>query len=286
VRLTRLALSVEKYVPFSQDIFPILRKLRNRIFFLKRKLFPKPNQRDHAQNFLRDKSLNILEIGPFTNPTLVGANVRYFDLMDKTALTERAKLLNLDGSKIPIIDFIHPEGDLNFIAETFDAIFSAHVIEHQPDLIRHLQAVENLISKSSNPTYYLIVPDKRYCFDSFLPESSLREIINNFEKQVTRPDRLHVIEHQALTTHNYSFRHWRGDRGKVLKNVREKWSEGEKIYKDNQEKYIDTHMWQFTPESFTFIMDALNALGYTKFRINKIIETYKYDIEFAAVLTL
>jgi len=34
----------------------------------------------------------VLEIGPFTKPNLRGPNVRYFDVMDKAALIERAIL--------------------------------------------------------------------------------------------------------------------------------------------------------------------------------------------------
>ena len=279
--MSKKAITYIKNFP-TRLYYKIVREFTN----WKTKTFPKPNQRKIITKDIVNSDLKILEIGPFTQPLLVGSNIKYFDLMDRESLIRRGESMGLDVSRVPEIQFIHPEGDLDSIPEKFDVVVSAHVIEHQPDLIRHLQAVERLLENSDAGLYRLVIPDKRYCFDSFLPESSLREIIQNHENKLTKPDRLRVIQNSVMTTHNYPHRHWKGDSGDVFIGLKEKWLNAEELVKENSDKYIDVHMWQFTPKSFEFIISALNALGHTRFKVEKITNTFKNDLEFSALLRL
>ena len=118
---------------------------------------------------------SVLEIGPFHAPALSGPGVAYFDLQPTDALIARVRDYGLPTSRVPKIDYSEPTGDLSVIDRRFDAVFSSHCIEHQPSLIRHLTQVSNVLHPGG--AYYLIVPDKRYCFDHYLPLSTLGGVI-------------------------------------------------------------------------------------------------------------
>jgi hypothetical protein len=109
----------------------------------------------------------------------------------------------------PHIHYVSSEGDLSVVTEKFSCAFSSHCIEHQPDLIRHLNQVEDLLDRSGK--YYLIVPDKRYCFDCVFSETTLDEIEQAHKEKRRRHSVQAIIEHRAYVSHNDPFRHWVGD---------------------------------------------------------------------------
>src|SRR4249919_1725326 len=126
-------------------------------------LAPIPRQRFVASVPL-DKP--VLEIGPFDRPWLSGSNVRYFDVLPQEQLRTRAATeFGRIPKNCPHIHYVSPTGDLSIVDAEFGAVFSSHCIEHQPDVIRHLREVERLLRPGG--LYYLIVPDKRFCFDHF-----------------------------------------------------------------------------------------------------------------------
>ena len=90
---------------------------------------------------------NKLEIGPFLNPVIYGPGVKYFDVLDLNGLKERAKAVQYTSVLEVPIDYVHPTGDLTSIPDkaTFSLIVSAHVIEHQLDLVRHFNAIGDLL---------------------------------------------------------------------------------------------------------------------------------------------
>ncbi len=51
----------------------------------------------------------------------------------------------LDAHRTPKIEYLSPTGDLTIVNRRFHAVLSSHCIEHQPDLIRHLQHVAALL---------------------------------------------------------------------------------------------------------------------------------------------
>src|SRR5271165_3106642 len=121
----------------------------------------------------------LLEIGPFCTPVFKGDRVRYFDVLARPGLLLRAKEHGIDASGCPDeIDFVSATGDLGIVDESFDAVFSSHCIEHQPDFIQHLVEVRRILGPSGR--YFLIIPDKRYCFDHYIEESTPVDIIGAF----------------------------------------------------------------------------------------------------------
>jgi len=229
------------------------------------------------------KSGEVLELGPFYNPICKGSQVKYFDILSQEDLKERAKAENITNSdrinKIPFIDYVSPTGDLRIINAKFDAVVSSHVIEHQLDFINHLQTVSNLLKDTGK--YFLIIPDKRYCFDHFNNESTIAGIINNHVEKREKHSLKSVIEHRAFTTHNNAGRHWAGDHGTIEGNNQKV---KDAITEYNTGAYIDVHAWYFTPDSFSHIIKSLHELGYIDLKIRELYPTPYGSLEFYVVL--
>ncbi|MER0240391.1 methyltransferase domain-containing protein [Fulvimarina sp. MAC8] len=226
----------------------------------------------------------ILEIGPFCNPILKGPNVKYFDVLDGAALERRAKKVGYPIVEVPAIDFVSPSGDLSIIDETFDLVISSHVVEHQPDLIHHLNAVCDILKPSG--FYFLLIPDKRYCFDYFIDQSGLPEICAAHADGRTVHSLQSVIEHRALITHNDCGRHWQGDHtdGDYFKDRDLRIRAAIDEYEKSEGAYIDVHAWQFTPQSFEFIIASLKRLKLIALSPLRVYHTPRGCNEFTAIL--
>lgn len=222
-----------------------------------------------------------LEIGPFCNPVLTGPNVKYLDVLDAAELRARAAEHGLDPARCPErIDYV---GALSQVGERFDAVVSSHAIEHQPDFVRHLGEVADVLAPGGR--YYAIVPDKRFCFDHFIPESTIAGIVAAHREERRTHSLSSVIEHIALTTHNDCARHWRGDHGAPLD------PDGAMRVATALERhdaanggYIDVHAWYFTPDSFRAILETLFRLRMTRLRAVAVYDTPLDRQEFCAVL--
>jgi hypothetical protein len=225
----------------------------------------------------------ILEIGPLNRPLIEDHFMRYFDLLPTSELKNRASAEGLDPNGVPEIHFFHPNGDLSVVGQKFYDAVSAHCVEHQPDLIKHLNQVEALLENQGS-RYWVIIPDKRYCFDALLPVSSLSEIVQANVENHVKPSIWKVIEHRAMTTHNNSIEHWRGNSGEHGKDLKERWNAAEVEFNLAKGKYIDVHCWQFTPESFASLIGNLHNLGLISFQVEHIFETPTDNLEFCAVL--
>ena len=224
---------------------------------------------------------HVLEIGPFTKPVIQGPNVKYFDVLDRKGLQRRAAEKNYNYENAPEIDYVSPVGDLSVINENFDVCVSSHCIEHQPDLIEHFTQVSRILRPGGR--FLLIIPDKLYCFDRFIPASTLAEV---FDAQGRKVHTLaNLIRHRYLVTHNEATRHWRGDNGHPrgftqLQHVRNALTEFERA----DGGYVDVHAWQFTPATFRNIMSDLKTLGVINLECEAVYGTPYGTFEFCAVL--
>jgi len=228
---------------------------------------------------------HVLEIGPFTTPTLRGSNVRYFDVADRDTLLIRAHEIGHPASDPVAIDYFHPTGDLGAIPDKFDAVFSSHCIEHQPDLVRHLVQVQSLLN--AHGAYALVIPDKRYCFDHFVAEKTIADVLHAHSERRTTHTLKSVIEARALTSHNIPSKHWSGEHSVpivVLEPDAVERAVDEYAAADGG--YIDVHAWQFTPMGFRAIVDQLNRLGLIRLQTERVFATPQGSFEFCAVLRL
>lgn len=231
--------------------------------------------------------LNCLEIGPFDDPVLRGTKVKYFDVLDQIGLKNRSLNCNRPHplQNIPPIDYVEPNGNIKIIKDKFDVVLSCHSIEHQTDFVQHLKDVSSLLKP--NGCYVIILPDKRYCFDHFIRETTFADILEHHKLKKKNHSLKSVIEHRALTCHNDCVRHWKGDHGfpkyvediNVISNAVDEYN---KAIRNNE--YIDVHSLQFTPKSFGHIIDILNKINLINLKLHKMFPTNPYSGEFYVVL--
>ena len=223
-----------------------------------------------------------LEIGPFCNPLLRGPNVHYFDVMNKEGLERRAEEIGYVYKTAPEIDYVSPIGDLGIINKKFQSVLSSHCIEHQPDFIAHLQNVSRILRSAGR--YYMLVPDKRYCFDALLNESSIADVLEAHFAGRRVHQLKSVIEHRALTTHNDPKRHWDGDHGSLVGNE-DRIRAAIEQYKKAKGAYIDVHAWCFTPSSADVMFSHLRRLKYIDLDLEVVYPTRRNRNEFWVVLS-
>jgi len=223
-----------------------------------------------------------LEIGPFYNPLLRGPNTKYFDRQSRAELIERAQSLGMPAGDVPEVDFVSPTCDLTIVDETFDFVFSSHCIEHNPDLIGHLQIVEGLLAPGGR--YFVIAPDKRYCFDHFRAASTIADAIAAHEEKHTVHTLANVLGSHVLSTHNDCGRHWAGDHGSYMDDFERRSREALVQYAHAAGTYLDQHGWFFTPASAKALFCQLPALGYTSLKLERLYPTRRNQNEFWFVL--
>lgn len=262
------------------------------------------------QNAINHYHLKTLEISPWDNPFIKGESVKYFDTMDAETLKNQALGASRSFNDVPNkIDFVSPNGDLSVINEKFDVAFSSHVIEHCPNLVEHFQNVSKILNKGG--LYILIVPDKRYCFDHYHSESTITEVLDAFFAKRKFPRLADVINSAYTVTHNDPVRHWMGEHGERY-GYRTTFLEpdlkveimDEYFFDDGQEisqekllklvekyvkalkkgEYISTHNWRLTPDSFGYIVNLLNKLGFIDLTIYRLCHTVWGRLEFIAML--
>lgn len=235
-------------------------------------------------DFLRQVPLaSALEIGPFDKPIIVGPGVSYFDVMDSAALRSRAAVFGYDATRIPKrIDFVSATGDLTVVDRQFDAVVSSHAVEHQPDLIRHLQEVGRLLTPGGR--YYLIVPDRRFTFDHYLNETSVPDVERAHREQRRIHTREAIFDHRVRTTHNNPLRHWFGWHGRPKETDHARRVAEDEALRAEAGEYIDVHAWAFSPAGFLAIVTELHRRGAIGLRVERVHDTGFADLEFFAVL--
>jgi SAM-dependent methyltransferase len=223
-----------------------------------------------------------LEIGPFANPLLKSANVKYLDVLPTEQLKVRASELGMDSELVPHISYIADENGFPKITESFDYVLSCHSIEHQPDLVKHLNQVEQILLPGGK--YFLIIPDKRYCFDHYIAESTIADVVGAYLDKRTVHTAKSVIEHRALTTHNDPVEHFAGNHGDILSNQQVRVQQAISEFKHSNGQYIDVHAWQFVPKSFVDLVNQLNELGLVGLKVAQIWNTPANNFEFYVIL--
>lgn len=223
----------------------------------------------------------LLEIGPGASPIFAGPTVEYLDVLDSAGLRERMASHGHNVTNVPeVIHHVSPDGRLSVAPTNFGFIASSHNIEHHPDIIRHLQEAGERLRPGG--AYLLIIPDKRYCFDHFIPESNLADAVGAWLEQRKVHSPRSLLADRSLTTHNDAGRHWAGDHGEPKGLTQALWAIDEWNFSNGA--YIDVHAWQFTPQSFRKLMQDLRALKLTPFEVEFVGETPHGRFEFCARL--
>jgi SAM-dependent methyltransferase len=236
-----------------------------------------------------DRSL--LEIGPFCTPAFRAPahQVAYLDAFTTDELREQARgMAWADPARVPEIDFVWKgEKYRELIGREFDVVFSSHNVEHQPCLVTHLAEVASVLRPDGR--FLLAIPDKRYCFDHFLPESTITDVLDAFLSERRDHAAKNVVQGRLMHTHNEARRHWQGDHGDdpraraaddgLAASVRQVIAE----YR-SRTGYLDAHAWQFTPASLRHLARVLARAGLVNLTVERVYETLNGSNEFYAVL--
>ena len=237
------------------------------------------------------KGKTFLEIGPYANPLDGVLNAKYFDRLDREAIIKAVlveKVVAINADSVPQkIDYVSATGDLGIVTDTFDYVFSKYNIEHQFDLVEHLNKVYDILNE--NGRYFAIIPDKRYMFDYFNSDTHLSDVLSSHyvkEKKYS----LNIWLQTCERTIPNPDKHWHGDHGTDIYELRTNFD----CYKSYIDSYlnkksrteieVNSHQWRFHPRSFFFIVDSLNKMGLTKLKVDKIYCTNKDDFNFYVVL--
>jgi SAM-dependent methyltransferase len=224
---------------------------------------------------------SVLEIGPFYAPLARGRNVSYLDVLSAEELRARAVEVGGDPDLCPEqIDYV---GEIEQVDRLYDAVVSCHSIEHQPDLVGHLRGVAGVLKPGG--VYVVVVPDKRYCFDHFMAESTISEVLAAAHERRKIHAVKSVIDHWARATHNDPGNHWLGIHGTFPpEDYHYRLWAGLMAYEEGKSGYIDVHAWYFTPPSFSAICQSLRALNLSPLEVEAVYDTTHNRAEFCAVL--
>ena len=236
---------------------------------------------EFLEEIVRRAEGDALEIGPSWSPILRGPHVAYLDIFDAEELRSRAKKNGMDPDSCPkIIDFV---GDIANVDRKFDYVVSSHSIEHQPDLVHHLKCVSELLRPDGR--YYLIIPDKRFCFDARKAESTIAGVLQAHKERRSNHTLQSVIEGAVFSTHNDAALHWQESPPPVEDEQLAHLVElAIKEFDAAEGGYIDVHAWYFTPTSFRSIASTLFKLGLTGLEPVRVFNTPLNRLEFCAIL--
>ncbi|MFM1798160.1 MAG: hypothetical protein RLZZ117_438 [Cyanobacteriota bacterium] len=210
---------------------------------------------DTRQAFLElldPRQSRLIEIGPFYNPAYrcSDQSIKYADVLTTEQLTQRAIAMGGSTENIPNIDYIYRDGLIDARGAKFDAVFSSHVLEHQPNLIGHLLNVIDLLDAGGK--YHAIVPDYRFCFDRFMTPSSLAEVLAAHFESRTKPTLKSVFEHRLFTIAYDQLPHV-NPYEKLVAHAKPGLQAALQEFASSD--YVDVHCWYFTPKTLKVILE-------------------------------
>ena len=229
---------------------------------------PKQNRKiPHFRTFIREKvkASAALEIGPSYSPILPkkdGYNVTVLDHADQEGLRKKFVDSPVDVNNIEPVDIVWNKGTLGeaLAGQKFDSIVASRAIEHAPDFIQFLQDCSDALDDGG--TLFLVVPDKRYCFDLLQPVSDAAKIINDHRLRRTRHSFESFYRH-SMTVSQDGRADWSQHPIKAIRFMHgnPKQYYGHAIQWSSDSDYVDSHENYFTPVSFLMLIDELQFLG-------------------------
>ncbi|MGP1275538.1 MAG: class I SAM-dependent methyltransferase [Caulobacterales bacterium] len=231
---------------------------------------------------LADGAGSILEIGPGHKPSFTGEHVRYFDILDADELRQRA-ITQTEESPDGVPEKIHylrKDVALADIPDRFDIVFTSHSIEHQPDLISHINACHGLLNPGG--AMMAIVPDRRYTFDASIAPSTIGEVLEAYWTKRTQHRLADIIDAYAHSTHNDPVQHWQDGPVTRLKVDGERLDRGYKTVEEG--RFIDVHAWRVSCFEMADYMRHLRRLGLIRFEHCDVFPTPLNSNEFCMVM--
>ncbi len=233
----------------------------------------------------------ILEIGGGYNPRYVKPRHLHVYHLDHASTEALRAKFSRDPSvadrldRIQPIDFVFtgtPIEDLIPPKLRFDFVYGSHVLEHQVDLIGHLQSVEKLLKPGGKVIE--MIPDLRTCFDALRYPTVTADALVAYLRRAPVHQGKQVFD--ALSREiDKNLGHRMGDadfEGVRFTHSLQHALQAMQAAEQPGAGYVDTHAWAFTPESFRLLMIELRLLGLT--RLAPTYVSPQYGNQFCAVL--
>ena len=243
------------------------------------------DRRDLIMDGLRPDGLG-LEIGGGYGPIaagVAGLDVRTLDHLPTEELIAKYRDMGVDTSKVVPVDYVWSgERYRDLVGETrFDWIVASHVIEHVPDLVGFINQCGEILAPGG--MLALAIPDRRYTFDYYRPETGLAELIDAHlqGRTVSTPGAAadHFLNHAELNGAGV----WRpGLKGAPRFVIPAELAAGE-FARARTGAYVDVHAWVFSPSRFRLAIADLNMLGLLDLREARFHDTS--DCEFIVHLS-
>ncbi|MET0866162.1 MAG: methyltransferase domain-containing protein, partial [Nakamurella sp.] len=236
-----------------------------------------------------------LEIGPLNRPVARKShcNVRYVDVFDAPTIRHHYRDdPNVNVADIPDLDFcLHTaDGSIQSLIEAtgsdapYTWVLASHVIEHVPDLIGWLSQVAAVLQDGG--TLVLAIPDQRYTFDVLRPATTVGQILQAHHSQDTIPSIRAVFDHFRSVVNVSAADLWAGRKATVADRVYDlPGTLNQLSLARDQGKYVDSHVWMFTPLSFVEQLAELGRLELIDFSVEQVVPTTPGELEFYAALT-
>jgi len=227
--------------------------------------------RDQVILSMLDPSGRGLEIGASHSPMFPkagGFRVETVDHLPSEELRRKYRDMGVDTSRIEEVDHVwrgEPLDELVRARGAYDFIFASHVLEHLPDPLSFLNACDSLLCERG--VLVVAVPDKRFCFDAFLPLASAGDLLQaHLERRKRHPPGT-LFDHAAYRAERRGQDAWRQRTLGPIElagTTDEARREAERAA--SSAEYLDTHGWQFVPSSFRLALRDLHAAGLTPMR--------------------
>lgn len=212
-----------------------------------------------------DKGLKGLEFGPSFNPIAPkaeGFNVVTVDHLSRDELVNKYRGEPVELERIEVVDVVWAGQDLRDTlgCGTFDYIIASHVVEHVPCLVSFLQLCQDMLNDTGR--LYLLVPDKRFCFDVFRPLASTGLVLDAYFEKRTRPAPYQIFDQHGYSAKCLGSPSWSADTPRSF-SVADDISAAFETYQAarSDETYRDVHCWVFVPSSFRRIVSELRRMG-------------------------
>lgn len=214
----------------------------------------------------------ILEFGPLDNPTFhteLGHDVASLDFFSREELLESIKNNPTRRSdRVGPVD--HVVKSKNFAEEVeaqFDLLVANHVLEHVPDPIAWLANASSLLAPGG--TVFLALPDRRYTFDFYRPETSAPNLLRASEDDLDKPTKWQILEAIYFHTKVNAQAVWAGEPVPPF-SPRMSMKDARRVAEKRSESYVSTHCWVFTRESFENCIRDLRSAEVIDFEIEHI----------------
>lgn len=242
-------------------------------------------RRRFLSQYLRGERVTVVEIGALDNPTFLPEEdevyfADYFSQEESQRRHQNGRRRTAD--RIVAVDFVLRDASLRETVNVRpDLVIANHVIEHVPDMIRWLQDVRAIMAEGGR--LFLSVPDRRFTFDYFKPDTDAVDVLRAYDERLVRPSKYQIMRHLYYHADINRNDAWEG---RYPADHMHRISFSDAIDRANalSGEYTDVHCSVFSMASFTRLFADLADTGLVPWTITHMADVDPNDNEFRVLL--